>query len=204
MNKWTRGVAVVLFPAVVCVGLASLSGCGPSNNGLPSQLTVTLPDGSEAPVTLGSGVISLADTRWTFYQAAPNGQGAAFVTIRFGSEGQLEAFEDNTIAANIFGDTILFDGARYPTAIPGVSYAAATYGAESSDATGFAFEGRLTGFAAGLEAASGTASAVGEFDVDDPDTIRGTFSYKTEVTLISIPEGNQEDEFNFVGRRVVE
>lgn len=204
MNNRSR-LHYVFTVAVLPVVLAStLIGCGPTNNGLPPEVTVTLPDGTEAPVTLGSGVISLADSRWQFYRASGSGQGAVFVTIRFGSEGQLAAFEDNTIAANIFGDTILFDGARYPTALSGVSYAAATYGAESSDETGFAFEGRLTGFAAGLEAATGTASAVGEFDPEDADTMHGTFSYKTEVTLINLPEGNQEDEFEFVGRRVVE
>ena len=37
-------------------------------------------------------------------------------------------------------------------------------------------------------------------DPNDPNVVRGTFAYSTRVTLISIPEANQDDEFSFLGR----
>jgi len=79
-----------------------------------------------------------------------------------------------------------------------------TYGAETSDGTGFTFEGRLTAFAAGLQAGYATATATGTFDPDDPNTMTGTFSYSTRVTLISMPEANVDEEFTFIAHRVVE
>ena len=186
------------------VAIATTSGCnsGPGANGLPESVTVQLPDGTEVDATLGSGVISLADTSWQLSRTSSNAQGAAFVTIQFGPEGELARFEESTIASSIFGTTLIFDGARHNTTQAGLQYAAATFGAETADASGFAFEGRVTAFAAGLEAASATASAQAEFDPDDPDTIRGTFTFSSRVTLLSIPEGNVDDEFTFIGRRV--
>lgn len=191
--------------AVILISLPSLH-CGTAGtgtvNGLPSSLEVTLPDGTQTPATLGSGVLSLADTTWQFFRTADNLQGGAFVTVRFGSEGQLLAFENSTIAPQIFGTSILFDGQRHNTTQAGLQYAAATYGAESADATGFAFEGRLKAFAAGLEAATATASATATYDAADPNVIRGTFRFKSEVTLLSVPDANVDDEFSFLGRRV--
>ncbi len=187
------------------VTLLSISGCG-SRGQLPEEITVQLPDGTETRVTLGSGVISLADTTWQFFATASTGQGAPFVTISFGPNGELEAFEDNTIAANIFGSTILFDGQRHNTTQPGLSYAAATYGAETSDANGFTFEGRLNAFIAGLEVASSTSTASGTFDPDDSDIMTGTFGYTITmtVTIPGIPFEDQEDEFGFIAHRVIE
>ena len=169
---------------------------------MPAAVTVELPDGTEVRATQGSGVISFANTEWDFFAVAGNAQGAAFVRLVFGSNGELTAFENNTLASNIFGSTILFDGARHNTTQQGLQYAAATFGAETSDATGFAFEGVVTAFAAGFEAATANASAMGEFDPDDPDIIRGTFSFSSRVTLLDIPEGNQDFDLNYEGRRV--
>ena len=132
----------------------------------------------------------------------PSGQGAPFVRLRFGSNGELAAFENSTFAQEIFGSALLFDGVRHNTTQPGLQYVAATYGAETSDSTGFTFEGRLTAFAAGLEAANATASALGEFDPDDPNLMRGLFEFSSRVTLLDYPEGNQDVQFSFLGRRV--
>lgn len=196
-----RGTTLWLIPVVVGV---LMIGCGGSRNGLPNTVTVTLPDGSMTDATLGAGVIALADTTWDFFRAASNAQGAAFVRVKFGPEGQLDRFENSTIASQIFGETLIFDGERHNTTQSGLTYAAATYGAESTDSSGFAFAGRVTAFAVGLTAATADASAVAEFDADDPNTVRGVFTFSSQTTLIDIPEANQEDEFNFVGRRVVD
>jgi len=187
--------------ALLCIVVA---GCGGANNGLSRTRTVELPDGTSVQTTLGSGVISFADSTWEFLQTGPAGQNVPFMTIRFGPDGELEAFENNTLASDIFGSTILFDGSRHPTSIQGVTYAAATYGAETADSTGFAFEGQLTGFLGGLTAASATATASGTFDGQDIDTVRGTFSFTSRMTLVSIPGGDLDLEFNFIGRRVTE
>ena len=201
-----RTVQRIGFFAVLLAlaGLAT-TGCG-SRNSVPSSVPVTLPDGTTVNVTMGAGVISLADTVWDFYHVAGNLQGAAFVRIRFDSEGSLAGFENNTIASEIFGDTVLFDGQTHETSQAGLSYAAATYGAETSDSTGFTFEGRLTAYAAGFEAAAVTATAMAEFDPEDPNVVRGTFSYTSEVLMFAdmFPQGNMEDEFPFMGQRVID
>lgn len=183
--------------------LAALPGCF-GNNSLPPTVTIDLPDGSQTQATLGSGVIALANTTWDFFRVANNAQGISFVTVRFGPAGNLERFDDNTIASSIFGSTILFDGQRHDTSQPGLQYAAATFGAETSDSMGFAFQARLTGFIAGIEGADATATATAEFDPNDPNVVTGTFTFTSRVTLLDIPEGNIDDEFSFRGERVVE
>jgi hypothetical protein len=62
----------------------------------------------------------------------------------------------------------------------------------------------MTAFAAGLQAGSATASTQGTFDADDPDTMRGTFTISTRVTLISIPDANVDDTFDFLAQRVTD
>lgn len=195
--SWVSGVFV--FSA--WLGFAVV-GCG--GNSVPSGVDVTLPDGTTVNVTLGSGVVTLADSEWEFFHAAGGGQGTPFVKVRFGPEGQLDSFLDNTIASSIFGTTIIFDGARHNTSLAGIQYAAATYGAETSDSSGFTFEGRLTGFAAGFEAAKATATATAVFDEADPDIVNGDFSFTSQILLFPemFPQGNMDDEFPFIGRRV--
>lgn len=200
-TRWVRWtLAAVTFSAVVLAGCGSGGGAGT----LPSTITIDLPDGTSVEVEQGGGAASLANTTWQFFRVASSGQGLAFATISFGPEGNLERFDDNTFASEIFGDTILFDGAVHTTAQQGLSYSAATFGAETSDATGFTLEGRLSAFAAGIPAANATASATASFDGDDPDTVIGTFTFESHVTIASIPGGDVEDEFPFVGRRVIE
>ena len=195
-------ICLVVLPALAAL---VLTGCG-ARGGVPDSVPVTLPDGTTVNVTMGAGVIALADTVWDFYRVAGNAQAAPFVRIRFDSEGSLAGFENNTIASELLGSEILFDGEVHPTSQPGLSYAAATYGAETSDSTGFAFEGRLTAYAAGLEAARVTASAMAEFDPEDPNVVRGTFAFTSEVLMFAemFPEGNMDDEFPFMGQRVVD
>jgi hypothetical protein len=184
--------------------VSAVPGCG--GPAVPAGVEVTLPDGTTVTTTMGSGVISLADSQWDFFQGTGDPRGGAFVRVRFGADGNLESFVDNTIASEIFGSEIIFDGQRHPTAQPVLEYAAATYGAETSDSTGFTFEGRLTAFAAGFEAATATATAMAEFDEVDPDIVHGTFSFTSQVLLFAemFPQGNIDDEFSFVGRRVIE
>ena len=201
---WSR---IILFRnGVALAALLSMGilGCPSSQSALPGSLTIDLPDGTSVVVERGSGAPSLANSHWQFFRVANNAQSQAFVTIGFGPDGELESFEENTIAPEIFGDTILFDGQRHSTTQQGVEYAAATYGAETADAGGFAFEGRLTGFFSGFQAATATATASADYDPGDPDTVRGTFSFSTRVTITSIPEANMDDEFPFEGRRVIE
>jgi len=194
-------IRTLTFGVLPVIGLSVLTGCG-SGRDVPDEVTVVLPDGTEETVTLGSGVLQLADTSWDISATTPSGQGVPFVRLSFGPEGELASFENSTLAQEIFGATILFDGVRHNTTQAGLQYAAATYGAATSDSSGFTFEARVTAFAAGIEAANATASAVGEFDPDDANIMTGTFSFSSRVTLIDIPEGNQDMEFTFLGRRV--
>ena len=193
------------FVAILICALPMIGGCG-STGQLPDEVTVQLPDGTQTQVTLGSGVISLADTTWRFFAASPSSQGRQFLILSFGPNGELASFNENTIAASIFGSTILFDGERHNTSQQGVSYAAGTYGAETSDANGFTFEVRLNAFFGGFEVAAGTATATGTFDPDDPDTMTGTFAYAFAMTISipGVPFEDEADEFDFIAQRVVE
>lgn len=199
MNRFLRTGLTILLSGVFVL---SIAGCGGIAGNLPGEVTVLLPDGTTQTVTLGAGVPSLANSTWQFSQSFSAGQTVVFLTISFGAQGNLERFDGNTIAPEIFGDTILFDGMRHSTNQPGLSYTAGTYGAETSDAMGFTFEGRLTAFAAGLVAANAKAIASGVFDSEDPNTMSGTFSITTEVTITSIPEANVNETFPFVARRI--
>ena len=198
-----------VLPTIVVVTLVFAlllpAGCGSRGSGLPSAVTVTLPDGTEERVTMGSGVISLADTQWDLYAVAANAQATPFVRVRFNSNGTLRSFDNNNIAREVFGSRILFDGRSHSTNQFGLDYTAATYGAETSDASGFAFTAKLTAFAAGfIEAANVTATATATFDPDDPSIIEGTFDYSIRVKISSIPTPPAVDPFNFIGYLVEE
>lgn len=198
-TSWACGLLVL--PTLFCLLLPGCSGKPP----VPNSVDVVLPDGTTVTATLGSGVISLANSVWGFCRGATNPDCLnPFVVIRFSPTGSLEAFEDNTIASAIFGDTILFDGQPHNTAQPGLQYVAATFGAETSDSSGFTFEGRLSALAAGIEAATATATATAEFDPVDPDVVFGTFSFSSEILLFPemFPGGNIDDSFAFAGRRL--
>jgi hypothetical protein len=189
---------------VVTLGIFMVAGCGGSRSAIPQSITIELPDGSTVDVSQGAGVLSLADSTWEFYQSTSAGQSLPFVTIHFGPEGNLDRFDDNTLGAEIFGDSILFDGARHNTTQPGLQYAAATFGAETSDASGFTFEGRLAAFAGGFQVANANATAMAIYDPDDPDTVVGTFTFSSRVTVASIPEGDVDLEFAVTGHRVTD
>jgi hypothetical protein len=182
---------------VLAIGFTlAMAGCGVIGS-LPDSVDVQLPDGTTQTATLGAGVPSLANSTWIFFE----GGGPAFMTITFGPGGELTRFDDNTLAQEVFGDTVHFDGESHQAGQQGLSYIAATYGAQTADATGFAFEGRMTAFAAGLKAAEATASASGTFDADNPDRMTGVFSFTSEVTIASIPGANLNEEFEFVAER---
>lgn len=185
--------------------IAVLAGCGSNRPDVPGAVMVDLPDGTTVRATLGSGVISLASTEWDLYATSPTAQAVPFVRLRFNSNGSLRSFVDNTFAREIFGATILFDGKRHPTRQFGLEYSAGTFGAETSDAQGFAFEGRLAAFAGGLvEAATATASATGTFDPDDPNIIRGVLAYSIRVKIGGIPTPPAQEPINFVGYLVTD
>jgi len=161
-----------------CGFLWSASGCAESRPTLPATVEVELPDGTTVTVEQGSGIPSLANSAWEFVGA--NGQ--AFVTIRFGTKGELTKFENNTIASDILGTTLLFDGQLHDTGVPPVQYSAATFGAETSTGTGFAFEGLLSASVPIIgTVGSGQASASGMFSATDSDVMTGTFRYSFEV-----------------------
>src|SRR3990172_6122225 len=114
----------------ICLSI-SFIGCGSGNRtGLPKSVTLELLDGTIIEVEQGAGAASLANSQWQFFRTSPSAQAIAFVTVNFGPDGNLESFENNTIAQEIFGDTILFDGQRHNTTQQGLQYAAATFGAE--------------------------------------------------------------------------
>lgn len=182
--------------------LGSLAGCGLGAGPIPESITVTLPDGTTAVVEQGTGVASLANTTWDFFATGTVGQSIAFVRISFNDRGALEAFENNTIATEIFGSTIRFDGQRRETSQKGISYEASTFGAETSDGAGFTFEARIFAFVVGIQAGEATAITSGTIDPNDSNRMTGTFSFTSQVTLLDIPEGNIDEAFTFVATRV--
>lgn len=206
LNMLMQGSRIVVLSLMAAGGLmlCSCGGSGGGGNTVPDSATIELPDGTTQVVTLGAGVPSLANSTWEFYATASTAQSAPFLVISFGDNGNLERFDDNTISPEVFGDTIYFDGARHSTNQQGVSYEAGTYGAETSDATGFAFEGVLTAFAAGIKVAEADAGASGEFDAGDPNEMRGTFSIQMEVTANFLPPSSMDETFGFVAYRIEE
>lgn len=187
--------------------LQSNVGCG-KKSGVPDSVTVELPDGTTTTVTLGAGVPSLADSTWEFFVTGsldvPAGQSLPFLVITFGPGGELTRFDGNTFSPEIFGDTIYFDGETHNTNQQGFSYTAGTYGAETADATGFSFEGRLTAFAAGFTAANATITASGTFDAEDPDSMTGELTFSVRATVDFIPNANVDQGYAFIAQRVVE
>lgn len=191
------------FVAGLATILPALSGCGSfSGNSLPATVLIELPDGTAVEAAPGDGAPSLANSTWQFYQTSSNAQALVFLTVTFGPEGNLEKFDENSIAPEVLGDTIVFDGNRYPTNQSGVTYEATSYGAGTADGTGVAFEGRLVAFAAGLTAATANASASGVFDPLDPMIMTGTLSISTRSTFPGLEQLNNDVTMTYLARRV--
>ncbi len=194
MNRTVSLREKLVFMLAAAFVLTLMVGCaGPS---LPQSLEVELPDGSKVEAEIGTGPASLANSEWEVYRVSSTGQAAPFVTLVFDENGSITKFEDNTIAPEIFGDTIILDGQRHSTAQAGLSYSAGVYGADTEDGTEIALETRIKGFAAGIQAATVEARVAGTYTDDTRTSMTGVFSYKSVVPNF-IPNGNVEDEFNF-------
>lgn len=196
-SRWIGVVAGTLF-----VGMTTI-GCGLGGPVLPTSLKIELPGGEEQVAQIGSGPVSLADSEWAFFRGS-SPSGTQFVRLIFDEDGGIESFQDNTIAREIFGDTIILDGQRHNTAQQGLSYVAGVYGAETASGDGIAFEVRIKGFFAGIDAATGSASASATFTNEEHTEMNGTFAFSIVVTIADIPGGNQSDEFEFTAMRIVE
>ncbi len=198
----TSGKVRLAWATVVGAGL--IAGCFRRPSALPSSVTVELPDGTLALVVAGSGAPSLANSQWQFFQTNSSAQSVSFVTATFGPNGELLRFDDNRLAAGLFGDTIIFDGQRRPTLQEGLEYAANSFGAETGDGTGFTFDARFTAFVGALTVGNANATATGTLDVLDPNVMTGSFHFESEVTVpISIPDAEQDQDFAFVAYRLV-
>jgi hypothetical protein len=189
-----------LATGTLFAGMSTI-GCGLGGPSLPASLTLELPDGDTLVAQIGSGPASLANSEWAFFRG-PSASGVQFVRLVFDEDGGIESFEENTIAPEIFGSRIILDGQRHNTTQQGLTYVAGVYGAETESGDGIAFEVRLKGFAAGIEAATGSASASATFTDEDRNEMTGTFAFTTAVTITDIPGGNQSDEFEFTAKRI--
>lgn len=189
---------------LTCVFFGSVTGCGSQRSSLPATVVVELPDGTSVSVEQGSGVPSLANSAWELIGA--NGQ--AFVIIRFGPNGELTKFDDNTIASDILGTTLLFDGESHDTGVPPVQYTAVTFGAQTSTGTGFGFQGLLSASVPIIgSVGTGETSATGTFSANDPNVMTGTFTYSFEVNAnlpfdIPISTDNLNGTIQFTATRV--
>lgn len=199
-----RTTAIVMSMAAMFLG----AGCGNKPGQVPDTVTVELPDGTTSTVTLGAGVPSLSSSTWEFFITgepdSSSAQSLPFLVISFGPEGELTQFDENSLAPEIFGDTIYFDGQSHSTNQAGLSYVAGTYGAETADATGFSFVGKLSALAAGFPAANATATASGTFEPDDPDTMSGIFEFSVRATVDFIPNVDMDEAYTFIAHRVTE
>ncbi len=193
---------LLLFATVALV--VSL-GCGSTSNTLPSTIVIELPDGTTTEAEQGAGVPSLANSEWDFVRTSATGQSVSFVRIVFNANGGVDRFVESTIASEIFGDEIIFDGERRETNQQGIQYAATVYGAGTDDGTGFAFDARLTAHLGDFVVGLGAASATGTFAPGDPDVITGTFAFSSQLTVpLDIPGAEQNDEFPFRATRVIQ
>lgn len=181
-----------------CVFLG-VGGCGNFGNALPESLDLTLPDETTDKAVRGGGAATLENSRWQLFNAETGRYIGAFVFVK---DGALDSvIENNVIGAEVFGDTILADGAVHATDVDGLSYRAATYGVENE--SGFAYEARAIVTFAGVRVATGRATAVG---THDGDQMEGTFSYRIRVeesAASALPANlRTEDEFPVYGVRV--
>ncbi len=164
--------------ALSLASLIALTGCFGSVS--PSTFDLVLPDGTTVTVSPGSVVESLANSAWALTDAA----GTPIVTIRFGAAGNLERFENNTIAGGVLGSTLIFDGRRHDTDIPLVEYEAVAFGAPASD-TGFVFHAEISALAPLVgEVAAGFADASGEVD-PETDIMTGELSFDIELSSLA-------------------
>lgn len=191
----------IAVSALSLVALIALTGCGFG----PQTFAFELPDGTILIVPSRSGPESLANSAWALIDAAT---GTTIVTIRFGPAGNIERFENNTIAQDVLGSTLIFDGRRHDTSIPLVEYEAVAFGAPIS-ATGFVFHAEMTALAPLVgEVASGVADVSGEVD-PETDIMMGTLSFEFELSslasrFVDVPEESLTGEFVFTATRVVE
>ncbi|RJP36108.1 MAG: hypothetical protein C4547_08060 [Phycisphaerales bacterium] len=190
----TPRLRMTMMTAALLAACLWWSGCGLGGSGLPSGVSVRLPDDSTSQAALGVGPASLADTAWEFFRAADN---RLITRVRFNENGGVAELYDNAaVASQIFGSQILADGKSHALQADGLTYTAGSYGAENS--SGFSFELRAVARFNGIEVGTGTAYA---FGTHDGQRMEGTFGFKTTLTSLAqtvLPkEANTSDEFEF-------
>jgi len=140
------------------------SGCfGPPN--LPEGLDVVLPNDVRQKARAGSGPTAFANSTWSVF-LNPDAEGAGdapsgapgpyggFLTggvgtlpsadtrlyrIHFGDGGRILRVTENTISPEIIGDEIIIDRTFHAQPLPGVTYAAVSFGVSDGDQFGAAF-----------------------------------------------------------------
>lgn len=181
------------FMIIVPFAFAWLAGCG-TRATLPSEVDITLPDNTKVGSRQGVGPQSLANTEWSFYRATDN---ALLTRVRFNADGGVAELYDNfALAPSVFGQTVTADGKSHATSTQGLTYTAASYGAENE--SGFSFQLRALAYFNGLEVGNGSAFASG---THDGQRMEGTFGFKSQVTGLAanfVPEeANASEEFEF-------
>lgn len=149
---------------VICGLTLGLSGCfGPPN--VPEELEVVLPNNVRRTAPANSGPAAFENSTWAVFlnpdAEVPTGDTSAtpgpyggFLTggvgtlpsaetrlyfIHFGDGGRIERVSDNKISPEIIGDELIIDGAFHSQRLPGLTYAAVSFGVSEGDQFGVAF-----------------------------------------------------------------
>lgn len=190
---------VVLGLMTVAVLPCGSWGCGSLAGLLPDSVNLSLPDDSMAEAQRGSGVKSLAQSHWQFYDGESN---LPMFVAQFDENGAIKALTQNRIlGADIFGSTLYVDGQTHATAVSGLTYSAVAYGAENG--SGFAVQARAVATFGGANLGNGKVNVVGW---PNEGRLEGTFDYSFTVqgALASMLPANvaTKDRFPFYAERV--
>ena len=116
------------------------------------------------------------------------------VKVAFGLGGEISRVFENTLYfPDILGSELVADGSIHPAAIPGMTYAAGSFGAASGE--DFGFVGPLNVWLTGIKVGTGSAYAHGTIQ---GDRLIGTFGYVTQILVQDSPLGSGDaDEYEF-------
>jgi hypothetical protein len=176
---------------------------------LPPTVDLAVPPaGRPVPADLGEGASALATSRWRFTQEPESAGPLPVLVLTLDEDGGLERLGENMIAPEIIGSTLQLDGIRHASGIEGLEYVAGAYGAQNGRGDAFAYEGRVRVFYSGLEVAQARVNLAATLDPDDPAVMHGAIDYSVtieEIVKQFVPDAaDQEGEFRFLGRRVLD
>jgi len=214
MVKSSARLVAMIAPMILIIG-----GCfGPPE--FPEETDVFLSQETSQRAQINSGPPSMANSEWDISRRVVEGMesaeespyggilgggfldrldpGERMVRVHFEDQGRVTRATENAFYVPQFlGETIIIDGQLQTALLPGLAYAAVSYGTENENRVGIAL--RVEVRFLGVPSADAVVYAWGPLD---GDRIEGVFGYSADFSpLLALLLGSGADQYPVLAER---